>query len=440
MSSEAPVLEIRPLQNPPAVTISVPGSKSLSNRALLVAALGTGRCTLTGVLFSDDTRYMAQALRDLGIAVTASEEGEQFEVQGTGGRLPASEADLFIGNSGTTARFLTSYVGLGHGRYRIHGVQRMCERPIQPLLDALASLGVRAYSEANTGCPPVIVEAAGIRGGETRLSGSISSQYLSSLLMVGPYMEQGLEVEIEGELVSRPYIDLTIGLMQDFGVQVEQDGPSRFRIAAGQRYTARQYAVEPDASNASYFFAAAAVTGGRVRVEHLSARSQQGDIHFADVLEQMGCTVLWEDGAVEVQGPRELRGVSVDMNAISDTAQTLAAIAPFATSPVRISGIAHVRAKETDRISAVVTELQRLGVRVEEYADGMLIYPSSIAPAEVETYDDHRMAMSFAVAGLVAPGVRIKDPACVNKTFPRYFEKLSELRGEGAASGLADSV
>lgn len=428
MTTESHALEILPLASPPAVTISVPGSKSLSNRALLVAALSTGRCLLSGVLFSDDTRYMAGGLQALGISVTADEERERFEVQGTGGGIPASEADLFIGNSGTTARFLTSYVALGHGHYRIDGVQRMRERPIEPLLQALENLGVRAYSAAGTGCPPVVVEAAGIRGGRTRLSGSISSQYLSSLLLVAPYMGQGLEVEIEGELVSRPYIDLTIGLMADFGVQVEQDAPSRFRVAGGQRYEAREYAVEPDASNASYFFAAAAVTGGRVRVEHISARSRQGDVHFVDVLEQMGCRVRWEEDAVEVQGPRELRGVSVNMNGISDTAQTLAAIAPFASSPTHIMGIAHVRAKETDRIGAVVTELRRLGVQVEEYPDGLLIYPSRMQPAEVETYDDHRMAMSFAVAGLVAPGIRIKDPACVNKTFPSYFEKLAELR------------
>ncbi len=275
----------------------------------------------------------------------------------------------------------------------------------------------------------MIVEATGIPGGSTRLSGSISSQYLTALLLAGPYMRDGLDVEIDGELVSRPYVDLTIGLMRDFGVEVEEDAHrGRFRVGAGQRYLPRDYAIEPDASNASYFFAAAAVTGGRVRVQGLSARSRQGDVHFVGVLERMGCVVRWEPEAIEVRGPERLRGIDVDLNEMPDTAQTLAAIAPFATGPVRVRGIAHNRAKETDRIGAVVTELQRLGVRAEEHEDGLNIYPSEVQPGEVETYDDHRMAMSFAVTGLATSGIRINDPACVNKTFPTFFVKLAELR------------
>jgi 3-phosphoshikimate 1-carboxyvinyltransferase len=421
-------LEIQPLSRPPDCTISVPGSKSLSNRALLVAALAPGKCVISGALFSDDTRYMAGALRQLGISVSADEERERFEVEGTGGDIPASEAELFVGNSGTTARFITSYVALGHGRYRVDGVPRMRQRPIQPLLDALGNLGVRAYSETGSGCPPVVVEAGGARGGSTPLSGAISSQYLTALLLAGPYMAEGLEVRVTGELVSRPYVDLTIGLMRDFGVEVEQEGDRRFRVAPGQRYAAREYAVEPDASAASYFFAAAALTGGRVRIEGLGRNSAQGDVHFADVLARMGCDVSWEERAVEVRGPGRLRGIDVDLNGMSDTAQTLAAIAPFASGPVCITGIAHNRAKETDRVAAVATELRRLGARVEEREDGLTIYPSEVRPSVVETYDDHRMAMSFAVTGLVAPGIRIQDPACVNKTFPAFFERLAELR------------
>jgi 3-phosphoshikimate 1-carboxyvinyltransferase len=428
MTTDTSSIEIHPLSRPPRATVAVPGSKSLSNRALLVAALADGPCVLTRALFSDDTRYMAEALRTLGVPVTADEAAERFSVEGAGGRIPAREADLFIGNSGTSARFLTASLALGRGRYRLDGTPRMRQRPIQPLLDALQNLGAYAYSELGTGCPPVIVEASGLPGGSTPIQGSLSSQYLSGLLMAGPYMRDGLEVRIEGELVHRPYVDLTLGLMAGFGVRAEEPAPGVFRVPGGQRYAAREYAIEPDASAASYFFAAAAVTGGRVRVEGLGTRTRQGDIRFVDVLERMGCAVRWAEDAVEVEGPPRLRGVRVDMNDISDTALTLAAIAPFADSPVEITGIAHSRVQETDRVSAVAAELGRLGVRVEERPDGLLIHPGPVRPAEVRTYDDHRMAMSFAVTGLAAPGVRIHDPACVAKTFPRYFEALEQLR------------
>jgi len=420
-------IEIHPLATPPDATITVPGSKSLSNRALLAAALADGSCTLTGALFSDDTHLMAGALRTLGVEVVEDEARARFQVRGTGGTVPASHAELFVGNSGTTARFLTGYVALGHGRYRIDGTPRMRERPIQPLLDALSTLGVRATAENGTGCPPVIVEATGIQGGNAEIAGSLSSQYLTSLLLVAPYMEDGLDVAVAGALVSRPYIDLTIGLMAAFGVEVAEPEVNRFRVPGGQRYIARDYAVEPDASAASYFFAAAAVTGGRVRIPGLGTHTKQGDLRFVEVLEQMGCSVSRSEDAVEVVGPERLRGVTVDMGGISDTAQTLAAIAPFADAPVRITGVAHNRVKETDRVGATATELRRLGVRVEEHPDGLTIYPSPVRPAEVDTYDDHRMAMSFAVTSLVAPGVRIRNPECVSKTFPRFFETLAEL-------------
>ncbi len=421
-------IEIHPLAAPPDATITVPGSKSLSNRALLAAALADGSCTLMGALFSDDTRLMAGALRMLGVQVVEDEVGARFRVHGTGGHVPASSAELFVGNSGTSARFLTGYVALGHGRYRIDGTPRMRERPIQPLLDALGTLGVRATAETGTGCPPVIVEATGIRGGKTEIAGSLSSQYLTSLLLVAPYMADGLEIAVAGALVSRPYIDLTIGLMAHFGVVVEEPEVNRFRVRGGQQYAARDYAVEPDASAASYFFAAAAVTGGRVRIPGLGTHTGQGDLRFVDVLAQMGCTVLRTEDSVEVVGPQRLRGVDVDMGGISDTAQTLAAIAPFADAPVRFTGVAHNRVKETDRVGATATELRRLGVRVEEHPDGLTIYPSPVRSAEVETYDDHRMAMSFTLLGLRVPGIEIADAECVAKTFPGFFEAIDGMR------------
>jgi 3-phosphoshikimate 1-carboxyvinyltransferase len=297
----------------------------------------------------------------------------------------------------------------------------------------LNDLGGNVVSEAGTGCPPVIVEAHGLRGGRVAVAGDTSSQYFTALQIAGPYAEQGVEIEAIGDLVSKPYMLITASVMASFGVEVEVDQEHwrSFRIAPGQRYQARRYQIEPDASNASYFFAAAAITGGRVRVDGLGSGSAQGDLHFVDVLTQMGARVAIADDHVEVIGPPvgELRGVDVDMNAISDTAQTLAAIAPFATGPTTIRGVEHMRHKETDRVIALATELRRLGQEVDERPDGLTIRPAPIHPAAIETYDDHRMAMSFAIAALRAPGIRILDPACVAKTFPTFFERLAEVLG-----------
>ncbi len=427
------VFEIAPLTRPIDAIARIPGSKSITNRALLIAALADGASVLTGALFSDDTRYMAEALGALGIAVVADETAEQFTVHGLGGNIPATTAELFVGNSGTTMRFLTAAVALGHGRYRVDGIPRMRQRPIQPLIDALNDLGGSVVSEAGTGCPPVIVEANGLRGGLVAVAGDTSSQYFTALQIAGPYAELGIEIEVIGDLVSKPYLLITASVMEAFGVEVEVDQEHwrTFRIAPGQRYQARRYQIEPDASNATYFFAAAAVTGGRIRVDGLGSGSAQGDLHFVDVLERMGAHVTIADDHVEVTGPPigELRGIDVDMNAISDTAQTLAAIAPFANGPTTIRGVEHMRHKETDRVRALVTELRRLGQEVEERPDGLTVHPAPVQPASIETYDDHRMAMSFSIAALRAPGVRILDPGCVAKTFPTFFERLAEVVG-----------
>jgi 3-phosphoshikimate 1-carboxyvinyltransferase len=309
----------------------------------------------------------------------------------------------------------------------------MRERPIQPLLDALQKLSVDARSDEGTGCPPITIVADGLRGGTTSLAGDKSSQYFTGLLMAAPYAREGMTIEVEGELVSAPYIEITADVMAAFGVEAEIDDEhwASFRVAPGQRYTGRHYAIEPDASNASYFFAAAAITGGEVRVEGLGTDSLQGDLDFVDVLEAMGCEVEMADTETVVRGPRDgrLRGGEFDMGEISDTAQTLAAIAPFADGPVTIRGVEHNRIKETDRISAVATELRKLGQEVEEFEDGMTITPRPVTPAEIETYDDHRMAMSFGVTALRAAGVRILDPECTAKTFPDYFQRLIHLTG-----------
>ena len=421
------MIEIQPIRKPLDATIEVPGSKSYTNRALLVAALARGASTLTGALFSDDTRYMCNALQNLGVEIDADEKRAMFDVSGNGGDIPVSSAELYIGNSGTTSRSLTAYVSLGRGRFVIDGDEPMRHgRPISDLLDALTQIGVSARSQYDNGHLPVIVEANGLEGGSTRLDVSKSSQFLTALLLIAPCAKNDVEIEVVGDR-EMPYIDITLAVMEAFGVQVVSDGYKYFRIEGGQRYQPRIYNIEPDASNASYFFAAAALTGGRVTVQHLHLDSMQGDVQFVRILEQMGCQVAVSDIGITVTGPRQLKGVDVDMRAISDTALTLAAIAPFADSKVTIRNIEHTRWQETDRIHAMVTELRKLGVPVIEHQDGLEISPSSITPAAIDTYEDHRMAMAFSLIGLKVGGIRINDPDCVSKTFPNYFEVLQRL-------------
>jgi 3-phosphoshikimate 1-carboxyvinyltransferase len=431
LSFRQDTLAMQPISRPISGAAYVPGSKSITNRALLIAALADGPSTLTGALFSDDTRYMAGALNQLGITVRSDEGAERFDIEGGNGTFPASSGLLFIGNSGTTARFLTAALTLGQGEYILDGVPRMRERPIAPLLDALDQLGANAVSQEGTGCPPVVVTADGLPGGTCRLAGDKSSQYFTGLLIAAPYAERGVRIEVEGDLVSTPYIEITADVMEAFGVLSEIDTETwrSFSVAPGQRYEGRHYVIEPDASNASYFFALAAVTGGEIVVEGLGSGSLQGDLDFVYVLEEMGATVEIEETCTSVRGPEggRLRGGDFDFGGISDTAQTLAAIAPFADGPVTIRGVAHNRLKETDRISAVVTELRKLGQAVDEFEDGFTVHPQPVTPAGIETYDDHRMAMSFAITGTRAPGVTILDPSCVAKTFPSYFERLAEL-------------
>ena len=421
------MIEIQPIRNPIDTTIEVPGSKSYTNRALLVAALARGSSTITGALFSDDTHYMCNALQKLGIEIDADEKQARFEVHGNGGDIPVSSAELYIGNSGTTSRSLTAYVSLGRGKFVIDGDAPMRHgRPIADLLDALTQIGVSARSQFDNGHLPVIIEANGLEGGKTRLDVSKSSQFLTALLLIAPYAKNDVEIQVVGER-EMPYIDITLAVMEAFGVEVVSEGYRYFRIEEGQRYQPRIYNVEPDASNASYFFAAAALTGGRVTVEHLSLDSMQGDIQFVRILEQMGCQVTVSDNGITLTGPRQLRGVDADMRAISDTSLTLAAIAPFADSKVTLRNIEHTRWQETDRIHAMVTELRKLGVSVIEHQDGLEISPSPVTPAAIDTYEDHRMAMAFALVGLKASGIRINDPECVSKTFPNYFEVLEQL-------------
>lgn len=424
--SEA-VYNVIPLAQPPDCEVRVPGSKSITNRALLIAALATGESWLDGALFSDDTRYMTEAWRQLGIAVQEDTRAERVTVCGQGGTWPATRADLHVGNAGTAMRFLVAALCLGHGEFRIDGSARMRERPIQDLLDALAQLGGHARSAGANGCPPVLIDAHGLAGGHACIAAAKSSQFLSALLLVAPYARAHTELEVVGALVAAPYIDMTIGVMRAFGVAVRREGYRHFAVDPGA-YAAGTYRIEPDASSAHYFLAAAALCGGRVRVDGLGYASLQGDVRFVDILEQMGAAVVRGDDYLEVRGGAQLDGIEVDMNAIADTVPTLAALAPFARSPVTIRNVAHVRLQESDRLHAVATELQRLGVRVRERDDGLCIEPSAVRPAVVDTYDDHRLAMSFALIGLRVAGIGIRDPACVGKTFPDYFARLETLR------------
>jgi 3-phosphoshikimate 1-carboxyvinyltransferase len=418
---------IEPLAHPPDRDVRVPGSKSITNRALLIAALADGQSVLDGALFSDDTQYMAEACRQLGIPAREDVHVQRLVINGGGGALPARSADLYVGNAGTAMRFLVAALCLGRGRFSIDGTARMRERPIQDLLDALAQLGARARTVMTPGCPPVTIEASGLRGGPARIAATKSSQFLSALLLVAPYAQGPVELEVVGALVAAPYVDMTLGVMRAFGVAVDRDGYRRFAVSP-QHYAARRYAIEPDASSAHYFLAAAALCGGRVRVSGLGAASLQGDVHFVDLLEHMGAAVVRGADFLEVRGGEQLDGIEADMNAIADTAPTLAALAPFARRPVMIRNIAHVRLQESDRLHAVAGELQRLGVRVRELDDGLAIEPSTVRPGVVQTYEDHRIAMSFALIGLRVPGIGIRDPGCVSKTFPDFFTRLEELR------------
>lgn len=408
--------------------VRLPGSKSYTNRVLPIAALARGRSVLSGVLESDDTRYMVEALRSLGIEVAADWASERVVVEGCDGEIPTGRADLFLGNSGTSMRFLTALVALGTGEYRLDGTERMRQRPLAPLIAGLTELGVDARSEQGNGCPPVVVRSNGLPGEVIRMRGDLSSQYFTALAMAAPYARGRLRIEVEGELVSKPYIDMTAAAMAAFGVTLRNDNYRSLWVEPGQRYIGRAYDVEPDGSAASYFFALAAVTGGTVTVAGLPPTSAQGDVHFVDVLEQMGCLVV-RGSDITVTGPQRLRGADVDMNAISDTVMTLAAIAPFADGPTVIRNIEHIRWKETDRITAVATELTRMGVRVDEREDGLTIYPGAPQPAVIRTYDDHRMAMAFAITGLAAGGLQIADPGCVSKTVPRFWELLFPMLG-----------
>jgi 3-phosphoshikimate 1-carboxyvinyltransferase len=403
----------------------------------LCAAIATGESRLIGILRSEDTQVMIDALRKVGAVITegfAPDGRECLTITKGVNRQSSQETtsgeplSLWVANSGTTIRFLVAALSALGGDYRLDGVPRMRERPIADLLEAICGMGVQAASEAKNGCPPVILRGTGWQGGELSVSGTVSSQFLSGLLMAAPLANDAMQISVRGELVSRPYVEMTCRVMQSFGVKVEPLNEELFRIAP-QTYRGTEYVIEPDASAASYPLAAAAMTKGRVTVEGLGKDSMQGDIRFAEVLRRMGCEVHWNEHSITVCGG-SLKGVDVDMSHISDTVQTLAVVALAADGPTRVRGVAHNRFKESDRIGDLAKELRKLGAEVQEFPDGLEILPPTVVqPATIETYHDHRMAMSFALAGLVFPGVRVLDPSCTAKTYPNFFADLERLIG-----------
>lgn len=413
---------IKPCQSVQA-TLTLPGSKSYTHRALVAAALASGDSILSNALKAEDTELTAQALAQLGVRIDWW--GTEIRVQGHGGRWRPVSEPIHLGNSGTSMRFFTALTALGQGAYVLTGSERLCQRPLNDLLQALEQLGVQAASERGDGCPPVTIQG-GLRGGRARLSGAVSSQYVSALLFIGPLAPAGVLIDITDDLVSRPYVDLTLGVMEDFGISYYREGYRFFQVPGAQNYLAQDYAIEADASSASYFWAAAAVTGGRVTIANLNADSCQGDASFPRVLAQMGCTVESGDAGLTVQGG-PLQGLNVDMATMPDLVPTLAVVAAFARGETVITGVAHLRHKESDRLHAVATELNKMGIAARETADGLIIPGGAPHAAAIDTYQDHRIAMSFAVAGLQVPGVSINDPGCVAKSFPdfwAYFEKL----------------
>lgn len=418
-------------------SVRVPGSKSITNRALPLAAMANGKSLLTGVLFADDTWAMIRALERLGYVMEVNESARTVSIVGRGKEIPNCCAELFCGNSGTTLRFLAAFCARVPGEFTFDGIPRMRQRPVDELARALCDLGSEVHYKMEKGFPPIIIKGDGLRGGVTEFTNAKSSQYISAILMAAPHAISDVTVRLLGPITSEPYVAMTLRMMEQFGLNAKINDsaglsgkPARdIVVPAGQSARAQEYAIEPDASNASYFLAAAAVCpGSSVTLEGLGKGSLQGDIAFADVLHQMGAGLTFGRDFISVSGNGGLQGIDLDMNAIPDMAQTLAVVALFAKGTTRIRNVANLRVKETDRLAALQTELTKLGAHVETTQDSISITPpgdGKLKAASIATYDDHRMAMSFAIAGLHSPGVTILDPGCTAKTYPEFFTDLA---------------
>ncbi|MBW2019372.1 MAG: 3-phosphoshikimate 1-carboxyvinyltransferase [Deltaproteobacteria bacterium] len=416
---------VKPIREINAV-IRVPGSKSYTQRALITSALASGRSIIKGALISEDTEHLIEALRLLG--ATIGQERHDLIVEGTGGKLATPPSALYLGNNGTGLRFLTSTVSLGHGTFILDGNSRMRQRPIQPLVDALNQMGVKARCIEENGCPPVKVRAKGLPGGKTGLTRGLSSQYVSSLLLAAPYAEKDTEIEICTPFPSWPYIRLTINVMAHFGVKVSVFEDRLFYIKAPQAYQPREYVIEGDLSSATYFMAAAAILGRTIRISNINPGSLQGDLRFLEILETMGCKVSTSGEGIQITGPlSNHEDLSFDLNDVPDMVPALAVLSAFRKGKTILKNILHLRVKESDRVAALSCELKKIGAKVEEKADEMIVQGMATHGAEIECYSDHRIAMSFAIAGLALEGISIKDPGCVKKSFPDFWETLESL-------------
>ena len=415
-------LELKPARRA-AGTVRLPGSKSISNRVLLLAALARGETEVLGLLDADDTRVMREALAVLGVAFNGT------TVRGVAGPFPVKKAELFLGNAGTAFRPLTAALAFSGGEYRLSGVPRMHERPIGDLVDALRGIGARVDYAGKEGFPPLVVHASKLYLEKLRVRGDVSSQFLTALLMALPLGGKPARIEVQGELISKPYVEITLNVMKRFGIEVRRTGWRYFDVPAATYASPGKIFVEGDASSASYFLAAGAIGGGPVRVEGVGRGSIQGDVRFTEVLERMGATVVLGQDFIEVKGGGKLKPIDADLNHIPDAAMTAAVLALFADGPSVIRNVASWRVKETDRLAAMATELRKFGAQVEEGADFLKIAPPSAIKgnASIDTYDDHRMAMSFGLVALAGVPVRINDPRCVAKTFPDYFSALGSI-------------
>ena len=426
------MLTIDPLVEPPNARLDLPGSKSITNRALVVAGLADGESELSGVLFSQDTHVMMDSLQKMGVGIRQNPNSLSVSISGTGGGLQRPEETLWVHQSGTTARFCLPLAALCGQEVTIDGDEQIKNRPHEELCKALQSLGAQIeYLEAPNSFP-LVVNGKHLQGGQISLNGGISSQFISALLLAAPCFPDELELNIDGDIVSRPYIDMTISVMQAFGAQVQRVNDRRYVISP-TGYRKSRYEIEPDASAASYFFAAAAISGGSITVEGLGSQSIQGDKGFVDIVEKMGAKVVRSDNALSVIGTGSLIGVDASMKEISDTVPTLAAIAALASGPTVISDVAFIAQKESDRVTALITELRKIGVKAEKTETGMVIYPGEVQKGTIHTYDDHRIAMAFSILGLVVPGITLDSPQCVAKTFPSFFDVLDQVRVTGDA-------
>ena len=421
------MIEIKPHNIKPRCEVTVPGSKSYTHRILIASALSDGECRIRNPLISEDTLLTMQALRQMGIRIDDT-SNDQIIVSGSSGTFKPCADRIFLGNSGTSMRLLTAVAALGQGTFTLTGTDRMAERPIQDLIDALVQLGVRIRSINRNGCPPLEIIGEKMSGGSVNINCRTSSQYLSALLLIAPYTDRGLEILVTEGPVSRPYVDMTVDVMDTFGVTVSREGYERFKVAGQQAYRVGVYPVEPDGSQAGYFWAAAAVCGTEVKVKGVTADSRQGDVKFANLMATMGCEISIEPDGIAVTGSL-LKAADVDMGDMPDMVPTLAVVAAFAEGTTIIRNVSHLKAKESDRLASVVNELVKMGIDARCSTDELIVTGGNPHGAEIETYGDHRIAMSFAVAGLVTPGMFIQDENCVAKSFPDFWNVFEGLYG-----------